>query len=94
MDVEVLGKAAPLLAITGTIVTPVVGFIQNCSSSKDVEELTKYASENEVASIFTLTIPQLMDEDQRGVEDINRGPMIPYFSAGPSRIWGKEIFII
>ena len=91
LDVQVLGQTPPVLAITGTIVTPVVGFIENVKTEEDLQLLRCSASEDEVESIFTLRLSQLTNDAHRGVEDIHRGPMMPYFTAGPAKIWGLTV---
>ena len=82
-----------MLAITGTIVTPVVGFIKNIRTVEEVKALQASASQDEVSSIFSVTIDQLMDPRTKGYEELHRGPLMPYWTCGTERIWGLTAYI-
>eukprot|EP00039_Didymoeca_costata_P011817 m.167189 g.167189 ORF g.167189 m.167189 type:complete len:225 (+) comp15301_c0_seq10:144-818(+) len=84
VPVRVLGTAQQLRAITGTLVTPVIGF---SSEIQDAESFLETASQDEVDDVFTVSVERLLDPRFRGVEDLSRGRRLPYF-IGPHRIWG------
>jgi nudix motif 8 len=93
LEVEVLGIGAEVLAVTGTIVTPVVGFVKNIKTSSEVALLHTTASVTEVDQIFTCTLKELLDDTNKGYEDLHRGPLMPYWTCGPQRIWGLTAYI-
>ncbi|CAM9872091.1 unnamed protein product [Scytosiphon promiscuus] len=84
-DIEVLGTCQTLPAVTGTPVTPVLAFVQ-----QDVGQLlpSLVLSPDEVESVFTLSVSELLDPSFRVVDDSGPRGRLPAFTAGPSRVWG------
>ena len=61
--IEVLGRGPPILAITGTIVYPIFGWIK-----EDVQRLAFDKNEEEVEEIFTVPIKRLIDPNLKEYE--------------------------
>mmetsp|Transcript_40029 Transcript_40029/g.51583 ORF Transcript_40029/g.51583 Transcript_40029/m.51583 type:complete len:294 (+) Transcript_40029:31-912(+) len=88
--IQILGACSSVPAITGTMVTPVLAFIEN-----DVKDLSHLVpNEGEVAEIFTLSLSQLTDPSHREIDDLGLRGEIPAFTGGPVRIWGLTAFIL
>ncbi len=86
--VRVLGLFHEAIAITHTIVTPVIGFIDG---ELDTDALSLSSDEIEMA--FALTLGQLADPAHRRPQQL--GPRIaPIFSAGPHPVWGLTAWIM
>mmetsp|Transcript_4173 Transcript_4173/g.14194 ORF Transcript_4173/g.14194 Transcript_4173/m.14194 type:complete len:228 (-) Transcript_4173:464-1147(-) len=85
--VRLLGRfAAEVPAITGTLVSPVVGFLEG--DHLDVGGLV--LEEQEVEMAFTRSISSLLEPSSRIHEELGRGARIPAFVAGAHepKIWG------
>ncbi|CAN0159502.1 unnamed protein product [Ectocarpus sp. 8 AP-2014] len=69
----------------GTPVTPVVAFVQ-----RDVGPLLPklVPSPDEVESVFTLSLSELLDPSLRTMDDLYGQGRFPAFTAGPQRVWG------
>jgi 8-oxo-dGTP pyrophosphatase MutT (NUDIX family) len=93
--VQVLGIAQTLPAITGTLVTPVIGYI-----TKDIEDLSLFTqSKGEVDEIFTRTVDELLQPGVRGTEMLSRLGMtikMPYYGkkGDPQCVWGLTAMIL
>ncbi|CAN0093652.1 unnamed protein product [Ectocarpus sp. 12 AP-2014] len=83
--IDVLGTCHTLPAITGTPVTPVVAFVR-----RDVGPLLPklVLSPDEVESVFTLSLSELLDPSLRTMDDLGGRGKLPAFTAGPQRVWG------
>jgi len=99
--VRVLGVFDPVPAITGTMVTPVLGFIEKdlgngeigtCSRGLALDRLAP--EPGEVASVFALGLDQLVSPAFREMDDLGARGRIPAFTAGPVRIWGLTAYIL
>ncbi|CAM9491416.1 unnamed protein product [Pylaiella littoralis] len=88
--IEVLGTCQTLPAVTGTPVTPVLAFVQ-----QDVGPLLPNLelSPDEVESVFTLSVRELLDPAFRVTDDLGLRGKLPAFTAGPSRVWGLTALI-
>ena len=93
--IDVLSTLPEIPAITGTMVTPVLGFLRN-----DVEDFQAFSiNQNEVERVFTRSLEELLEPEFRTVEDYNRNNMmvtLPIFGAdnGDERIWGFTAYIL
>lgn len=77
-------------AITGTIVTPVVGCRADALDlGADVE-----FCDSEVASVFSLPVAHLLDDRNREVKTYERRGVMPIFHGGPEPIWGLTAYIL
>lgn len=91
--IEILGQLPEILAITGTVVTPVIGFIQN--DCGDLSHLRPDA--HEVEKVFTRSIEEL--PEMKSYETFNRlgkETRMPVFTRdgdGDERIWGLTAYI-
>lgn len=87
--VEVLGSLEPLPAITGTMVTPVLGFLPGVT---DLVAVASTASTDEVAEVFAVPLAELMDRANQGTDSLTlkNGATIevPFFNGGGHKIWG------
>lgn len=92
-NIDIVGVCQTIPAITGTLVTPVIGFLQN-----DVGDFEKFnPSIAEVEKIFTRSIDELMQPEYKSVETLQRGGRsvaIPSYGSGKERIWGLTAFIL
>lgn len=93
-NIRILGIGQTIYAITGTLVTPVIGFLD-----KDVGDLSHlHPSEDEVSAIFTRSLEELTDPEQKIYERYQREGRVyqmPVF--GPKeehRIWGITAMIL
>ena len=99
----VLGRWHDAIAITGTHVTPVLGFLHGDAA---VCQREPPASPNEVDSVFALTLPQLADAEHYEVEDRSvpyrsagvtlqhRPYLLPVFKGGPHKVWGLTAYML
>ena len=91
---DVLGRWHDVRAITGTMVSPVVGFVQQELGKADLDGMVEAAgSSEEVDSCFVLTLQELLDPKKQTVENL-RGYRMPRFTAGPQPVWGLTAFIL
>jgi 8-oxo-dGTP pyrophosphatase MutT (NUDIX family) len=94
-DLTFLGVAQQIPAITGTLVTPVIGLINN-----DVLDFDHFTpNDQEVAKIFTVSIDKLFEPSFRKTESlVGRGIQMdfPYFGekGDPECIWGLSGMIL
>lgn len=94
-DIEILGQCQPVPAITGTIVTPVLGFLR--------EEFVDYSlfepDVREVDRVFIRSLDQLLDPQYNTSETYQRNgktTTLPVYgpNEGVERIWGLTAFIL
>jgi len=88
-ELKCLGQCQQIPAITGTMVTPVVGFFE-----LDVRDFEHFEpSRDEVDKVFTVPISRLMDPSFKKYETLSRHGItlqFPYFGTKgePDCIWG------
>ncbi|KAE9048922.1 hypothetical protein PR003_g3871 [Phytophthora rubi] len=86
--VDVLGVLrcdwSSVTSITGIAVTPVVGFIGEMSDQ------TVAINEQEVESLFTVPLRDLMDQDKW----VRHSNATPVFTGGPHVIWGLTAYLL
>lgn len=94
-DITTLGTLQTIPAITGTLVTPILAFLE-----KDVEDFQHLVpSEGEVDRIFTRSLAELLDPNSKEYETLSRGGQsmtMPSFGPRDSdeRIWGLTAMIL
>eukprot|EP00933_Yihiella_yeosuensis_P021085 TRINITY_DN16783_c0_g1_i1.p1 TRINITY_DN16783_c0_g1~~TRINITY_DN16783_c0_g1_i1.p1 ORF type:complete len:232 (+),score=29.68 TRINITY_DN16783_c0_g1_i1:56-751(+) len=94
-SLEALGRWHPVRAVTGTMVTPVVGFIRQDLTKQDVDGMVAAAnSANEVQSCFTISLQSLADPSKRDIQKLQGRWEMPRFLAGPQPVWGLTAFIL
>lgn len=86
--VRVLGTFHEALAITGVVVTPVLGFIEG-----DLELAALRVSPHEIDEAFALTLTQLVDPAHRQRQQLGTRTA-PVFSAGPHPVWGLTAWVL
>eukprot|EP01066_Platyproteum_vivax_P014630 Platyproteum_vivax@DN6546_c0_g1_i1.p1 len=88
-DVNILGVCEKVVSTTGTLVTPVLGFVK-----EDVGDLAWMSvNSEEVEKVFCLSVEQLLDPKYRKSEKIHRG-QVAVFYGGPQKVWGLTAFIL
>ncbi|XP_055388651.1 nudix hydrolase DR_1184-like [Condylostylus longicornis] len=91
--IEILGYCSPIYAITGTLVFPILGFIE-----RDVENFQHLSRcEAEVDQIFCLSIDHLLNpKNRRESTEFRFGTqlLMPSFHGGPEIIWGLTGMIL
>jgi hypothetical protein len=93
-DFKVFGRWQEVRALTGTMATPVIGFVEQEMDRTSVQGMVEAAgSATEVDSCFVLTLEELLDPDQRTTE-VLRGYPMSRFTAGPEPVWGLTAFIL
>lgn len=93
-DIKVLGVCQTIPAITGTLVTPVIGFF-----TKDVGEFEHFSpNEDEVGAVFTRSIDQLTSTNYQSFQTFQRNGkeiQLPVFGEDDEyRIWGLTATIL
>ena len=94
-NIEIIGECAPLPSITGTLVTPVIGLIEQ--DLGDLSMLTP--SVNEVDKVFVRSIEELISPgylQHQTSERLGTVWNMPVFGAnkGDEKIWGLTAFIL
>jgi nudix motif 8 len=95
--IKILGICQTIPAITGTLVTPIIGYLET-----DVGNFDHFQpSENEVSKVFTRTVEELNDPGFKGYEELGRRGSIetfraPFFGSREDdcRIWGLTAMIL
>lgn len=89
-EIEIIGECQTIPAITGTLVTPIIGYLK-----KDIANFENFTkSENEVEDIFACPLHVLLDKDYKEYETLVRNnveTVLPVFGAKQKRhprIWG------
>jgi len=97
-NIRIIGKCEEIPAVTGTLVTPVLGFLE-----KDVMNFEHFnPSFDEVDRVFTRSIDYLLDPLHSGNESyenkmhgkVTMPVFFDYSSDGKERIWGLTAFIL
>lgn len=94
-QIDVLGLCQTVPAITGTLVTPVVGMIRN-----DINFYERFSpSSLEVERVFTRTLDELLDSGNNSSELLSRNGReaeMPIFGVqrGDERIWGLTALVL
>jgi nudix motif 8 len=86
--IRVLGTFHEALAITGVVVTPVLGFVEG-----DLDLGTLRLSPHEIDEAFALTLAQLVDPSHRQTQQLG-SRRAPVFSAGPHPVWGLTAWVL
>jgi 8-oxo-dGTP pyrophosphatase MutT (NUDIX family) len=99
--VRALGLWHDVPAVTGTIVTPVVGVLEGVDLG-DLASLRPCAAEVEAA--FALTLARLRDPayvayehrhpSGRSADAVDRGIRLPIYSGGPAPVWGLTAYLL
>lgn len=86
--VRVLGTFHEAVAITGIVVTPVLGVIEG-----DLDVSSLRLSPHEIDEVFALSLRQLVDPTHRQAQQlgVRRAPV---FSAGPHPVWGLTAWVL
>jgi len=87
---NILGRLPNCVAVTGTLVTPIVGFLGKI----DLNTVWKTTNRDEIAEVFSMTLEELLDPRTIVHEDIHMGNMMPAFVSGKHRVWGLTAFIL
>jgi hypothetical protein len=94
-EVEIISICQTIPAITGTLVTPVIGFMKEPFKDHSLFQ----PNENEVDRIFLRSLQQLTDPSYKSYETYERNGiklMMPVFGEHEKeeRIWGLTAFIL
>lgn len=77
-----------VMAVTGTIVTPVVAV-------REAElNLEAVVPSDEVASVFSLPVAHLLSNKNRRLRSYDQRGNLPVFLGGPAEIWGLTAYIL
>jgi nudix motif 8 len=92
--ISILGVCQTIPAITGTLVTPIIGFID-----RDVEDFAHFEpSAGEVKKVFSHTLEELMQPAFRSQQTLERNGIkmtMPVFNDdADTRIWGLTAMIL
>lgn len=77
-----------VLAVTGTVVTPVLAV------RDEPLDLTSIVASEEVSSVFALPLDHLLSDCNREVRAYEGRGQIPVFLGGPDVVWGLTAFIL
>lgn len=93
-QIKVIGLAQTIIAITGTLVTPVIAYLE-----EDVGDMQHFTpSAHEVSEVFTRSLDRLAQPGYKTFETYNRQGKeykVPVFgSDGEHRIWGLTAMIL
>ena len=87
---SVVAECREVLAVTGTVVTPVVA----CRSRPlDLGRDVVY-EEDEVAEVFSLPVAHLLDPVNREERVYENRGKLPVFHGGPAEIWGLTAYVL
>lgn len=81
-------------AVTGTHVTPAVGFLERDFESADHLDAELALNAGEVAGAFVLSLTQLQDPALVGSTDLGPRGRIPVYRGGPAPVWGLTAYIL
>ena len=102
-SIEVVGQLSDCFAITGEVVTPVVGVVSVPLSLHAQTQVVDFAqrfaplviSPREVADVMILPFSELLDPRLIEFEDLGqRARRVPVFLAGRYRVWGLTAMIL
>jgi hypothetical protein len=96
-DLEILGQVGPVPAVTGNMVTPVVGALTKDIPSHDVVRHIFPGNVDEVDEVFAVSVKQLLQVETS--EELKRlGTMGPVFplpdNEKKGKIWGLTAIIL
>jgi 8-oxo-dGTP pyrophosphatase MutT (NUDIX family) len=92
-DIRVLGLCQTIPAITGTMVTPIIGYVEE--DVADFEMLSP--NDDEVDHIFTRSIEEILSPGFRTEETLSRDGVtmnFPVYGTGEERIWGFTAVVL
>lgn len=92
-----VADASPALggaAVTGTYVTPAVGFLEHDFESAEHLDAELTLDAGEVAGAFVLSLAQLQDPTLLGSTDLGARGRIPVYRGGPAPVWGLTAYIL
>jgi nudix motif 8 len=94
-----LGEHNDVIAVTGTLVTPVLGFFDGSHAAKDLLATADNYNAAEVAEVFTLSLEHLLNPAHVSLESLRPTPQrpsitMPVFTGGPQRVWGLTAVIL
>jgi nudix motif 8 len=92
LDAQVLGMFSAARAYTGTMVTPVVGFIPYAMTKEDVAKAGT-VQPSEVSAAFHLPIEHLVNPTNRSAEDLV-SLRASRFIGGPEPVWGLTAYFL
>jgi len=87
---NILGRLPNCVAITGTLVTPVVG---NLGSIK-ISDLDDKFCRAEIDEVFSITLKDLLNPRNVVHESIHMGNHMPAFVCGTHKVWGLTAYIL
>ena len=87
---NILGRLPNCVAVTGTLVTPVVAFY----GELDWVQLERQYNRAEIDDVFTMTIEELLNPANIIHENVRIGANMPAFISGRYRVWGLTAFIL
>jgi len=87
---NILGRLPNCVAVTGTLVTPVVGFY----GEVDWTQLERQFNRDEIDDVFSMTIEELLNPANIIHENVRMGANMPAFLSGRHRVWGLTAFIL
>eukprot|EP00286_Rhodomonas_abbreviata_P026653 CAMPEP_0181314442 /NCGR_PEP_ID=MMETSP1101-20121128/14822_1 /TAXON_ID=46948 /ORGANISM="Rhodomonas abbreviata, Strain Caron Lab Isolate" /LENGTH=366 /DNA_ID=CAMNT_0023421539 /DNA_START=138 /DNA_END=1238 /DNA_ORIENTATION=- len=87
---NILGRLPNCVAVTGTLVTPVVGFF----GELDLVNMERQYNRDEIEDVFTMTIEELLNPANITHENVRMGNDMPAFVSGRYRVWGLTAFIL
>lgn len=91
--IKILGVAQTVPAITKTLVTPVLGFIE-----EDVGDFEHFhPNQNEVERVFCKSVDEMTDETKVGIETLERDGRrikMSFYGEGKERAWGLTAMIL
>lgn len=92
-SIQILGHCTPIFAVNGTLVFPILGFLD-----RDLSDLSHLSpSVSEVAQVFCLSIGNLLDPTMKCESEEHRFGVqlkMPIFSGGPEPVWGLTALIL
>mmetsp|Transcript_42273 Transcript_42273/g.66218 ORF Transcript_42273/g.66218 Transcript_42273/m.66218 type:complete len:155 (-) Transcript_42273:740-1204(-) len=87
---NILGRLPNCVAMTGTLVTPVVGFMGDL----DLQVLHQTANRDEIEEVFAISIQDLLNPANIEYDMLHMGENMPAFVSGKHRVWGLTAFML
>jgi len=87
---NVLGRLPNCVAITGTLVTPVVGYLGDIK----ISDLDDTFCRAEIDEVFSISLKDLLNPKNVIHETINMGNHMPAFVCGRHKVWGLTAYIL
>ncbi len=88
-SIRILGVSHDLQAITGVLVTTVIGYLGEVG---DPEALP--FEKREIAQVFALSFPQIFEKEKRRMVHADPRGSYPVFEGGPWPVWGLTAYIL